>query len=93
MLNDDKCISSCATFESLINEYIHYEGHVIRYLKSQCDIDNLSMGSVLLGNLDKVAWVVLKYDYAVTADSKEQNYFYHLNNHIFKQKEYRWKST
>ena len=30
MLVDDKCHSSCATYESLDNENIHYEEHVIR---------------------------------------------------------------
>ena len=67
---------SYATCESLINENIHYEDHVIRYLKSQCEIDNLFMGSVLLGNLEKVGWVVLKCDYTITAKSKEQHYLY-----------------
>ena len=36
LLKNDECIISCATCESLINENIHYEGHVIIYLKSQC---------------------------------------------------------
>ena len=51
---DDKFHLSCATCKSLVNENIHYEGNVIRYLKSQCDIENLPMGTVLLGNLEKV---------------------------------------
>ena len=50
------------------------------------------MGTVLLGNLEKVGWVVLKCDYAITANSKEQNHFYYLNNKIFKKSEYRWNS-
>ena len=62
---------SYAICESLINENIHYEGHVIRYLKSKCEIDNLFMGSVLLGNLGNVDWVVLKYDYGITPNSNE----------------------
>ena len=33
---------------------------------------------------------MLKLDYAITANSKEQNYLYYLNNHTFKHKEYRW---
>ena len=85
MLAADKCPLSCATCESLVNENIHYEGHIIRYLKSQCDIDNLPMGTVLLGNLEKVGWVVLKCDYAITANSREQNHFYYLNNKMFKK--------
>ena len=32
-------------------------------------IDNLPMGTVLLGNLEKVDRVVLKCDYAITANS------------------------
>ena len=43
LLNDDKCIISCATCASLINENFHYESHVIRYLNSQCEIDNVPM--------------------------------------------------
>ena len=89
LLNDDKCNLSCATYELLINENINYEGHVIRYLKSQCYIDNLPTGSVSLGNLEKVGWVVLECEYAITANSKEQNSFYDLNNRIFLN-EYRW---
>ena len=38
------------------------------------------MGKVLFGNLEKVGSVVLKYDYAITPNSSEQNHLYHLNN-------------
>ena len=55
-----ECEKNCTICESLRNDNIHYEGHVIRYLKFQCDIDNLNMGSVLLDDLEKVGWVVLK---------------------------------
>ena len=85
MLADDKWPLNCETCESLVNKNIHYERHVIRYLKSQCDIDNLPIGTVLLGNLEKVGWVVLKCDYAITANSREQNHFYYLNNKSFKK--------
>ena len=51
VLNDGKCDLPCDTCEYLVNENIPYEGHVIRYLKSKYDIDNLSMCKVLLGNL------------------------------------------
>ena len=69
LLKNDECILSCATCESLINTNIYYEGHVRRYLKSQCEIDNISMESVLLENFQKVSWVMLKYDYDITANS------------------------
>ena len=81
LLIDDKCISSYATCESLqVNENIHYEGHVIRSLKSQCDIDNLPMGSVLLKKFEEGWWGVLKCDYDITINNKGQSYFYDLNN-------------
>ena len=47
-------MQNCPICESLINDNIHYKGHVVRYLKSEFDIDNLSMGSVLLGDLEEV---------------------------------------
>ena len=72
LLADDKCHLSCATCESLVNENIHYEGHVIRHLKSQCNIYNLLMCTVLLGDLEMVGWIVLKCDYAIIANSKEK---------------------
>ena len=46
-----ECEKNCTICEYLRNDNIHYEGHVIRYLKSQYDIDNLNIGSVLLGDL------------------------------------------
>ena len=79
-LSNDKYILSCATCESLFNENIYYEGHIIRYLKSQCNIYNLPMVTVLLGHLENVGWVVFKCDYTITANSKEYIYFYDLNN-------------
>ena len=48
------------------------------------------MGTVLLLYLEKVGWVVLKYDYDITANGKEHNYLYQLNNHNFKPRQCRW---
>ena len=53
---------SFAICESLINKNIHYEGHVIRSLISQCELEKLSMASVLLGKLNRLVglgWVGL----------------------------------
>ena len=33
LLADDKCSLPCETCKSLVNEHIHYEGYIIRYLK------------------------------------------------------------
>ena len=72
--------------DSLINDNIDYKGHIIRYLKCQCDIDNLNIGSVLLGDLENVGWIVLKCDYEITNGKEQQDYFYHMNNNIFPKK-------
>ena len=55
-----ECGKNCTICDSLINDNIYYESHIIRYLKSQYEIDNLNTGNVLLGDLEKVSWVVLK---------------------------------
>ena len=65
-LQNNKCIPTCDTCESIVIENIHYEGQIISYLDTQYHIDNLPMGKLLLGDLEKVGWVVLKYDYAFT---------------------------
>ena len=46
VLNEDRCDLTCETCEYLVNKNIQYEGHIIRYLKFKCDIDNLPMGKV-----------------------------------------------
>ena len=48
-----ECDKNYTICDSLINDNINYEGHIIRYLKSQCGIDNLNTGNVLLGDLEK----------------------------------------
>ena len=87
---NNECIPTYDTCESLVNKNIHYEGHIIRYLDTQCRIDNLSMGKVLVEHLEKVSCVVLKCEYAITPNSNEQNYFYHLDNHKHPSKSHLW---
>ena len=50
------------------------------------------MGSILLGDLEKVGWVVLKYAYEITNGSEQQEYFYHLNNLNFQKKMKYWNT-
>ena len=79
MLNDNECITTYATCEAMPNENTHYEGHIIRYLDTYDNIDNLPMGKVLLVDLEKVGLIVLKCDYSITPNSNEQYHFYVLN--------------
>ena len=48
------------------------------------------MGKLLLGDLEKVGWVVLKCDYVITTNSTEQNYFYYLNTNKDWNKDHLW---
>ena len=73
LLNDNKYIAICAIWEAIPSENIHYEGYITKYLDTHRNIDNLPMGKVLLGDLRKVGWVVLKCDYDNTPNSTEQN--------------------
>ena len=49
-----ECDKNCSTCESMVNDNIHYEGCIIRYLQSQRETDNLNMDTILLGNLANV---------------------------------------
>ena len=35
---------NCATCEKILNQNIHYKGHIIKSLDSKCNIDRLPMG-------------------------------------------------
>ena len=48
------------------------------------------MGSVLLGDLEKVGWVVLKCAYEIINGSDTQRYFDNLNNKKFQKKMNYW---
>ena len=81
-----ECGKNCTICVSLFSDNIHYEAHIIRYLKYQCDIDNLNTDNILIGDLEKVGWVVLKYDYEIKNGGEQQNYFYQINNNIHSKK-------
>ena len=57
-----------------------YIGHVIKDGMSKYGIENLEKGSVLMGNLEKVGWVVLKSGYNDVPFGHLENAMYHLNN-------------
>ena len=75
-----ECKNNCHICKTMINDNLHYEGHIIRHLKDQCVIDNLAMGSVLLGDLEKFGWVVLRCAFQTINGSDTQRHFYYLNN-------------
>ena len=48
------------------------------------------MGTILLGDLEKVGWVVLKCAYEIINGSDTQQHFYHLNNNKFPKNKNYW---
>ena len=83
MLNRNKCNVNCPICDEIPNQNIHYEGHIIKYLDTKYTIDRLPMGKVLLGDLEKVGWVVLKCDYGITPNSNVEKHFYYSNNNKY----------
>ena len=41
---------------------MYYPGHIIMYAMSPSRIETLEEGNVLMGNLEKVGWVVLNFE-------------------------------
>ena len=58
-----KCKSSCNICKDIPTENIHHKGRIVKYLDNDYNIDKLQMTTVLLGDLEKVGWVVLKCDF------------------------------
>ena len=51
---------------NISKEKIHYPYHIIKYAMSPSRIEILEEGTVLMGNLEKFGWVVLKSGYNIT---------------------------
>ena len=67
-------------------ENMYYIGHIIKYEMSPYGIENLGEGTILMGNLEKVGWVVLKSGYSIRPYGLLGNAMYHLNNDSVKFK-------
>ena len=65
---------------NISKESMHYPGHIIKYGMSPSRIETLEEGTILMGNLEKVGCVVLKYGYNITPYGELENELYHLNN-------------
>ena len=78
--------SNCQICLNMSKENIHYPGHIIKYAMSPSRIETLGEGTVLMGNLKKIGWVVLKSEYNITPYCDLENELYHLNNESVKYK-------
>jgi len=72
--------TSCQTCINMPKEDMFYTGHVIKYGMSKYGIENLEKGSILMGNLEKVGWVVLKSGYNIVPYGQLENAMYNVNN-------------
>ena len=59
---------------------IHYPGHLIQYSMINSEIESLNAGTVMLGDLEKVGWIVLKSEYNITQSCDLKNALYDLND-------------
>ena len=60
-------------------EEIHYTNQVVKYDMSKFEIESLKEGTVLMGDLQKVGWVVLKYGFVIKLHSPLEDTLYDLN--------------
>ena len=68
------------TCQSMSKETIHYPGHLVQYSMCNSDIECLNEGTVMLGDLEKVGWVVLKSSFNINPYCDLENALFELNN-------------
>ena len=71
------CYQTCVYMPK---EIMYYPGHLIKYAMSPSRRETLEEGTVLMGNLEKIRWVVLKSGYNIKPYSELENELYSLNN-------------
>ena len=65
---------------------MHYPGRIIKFGMSLSGIETLGEDTILIGDLEKVGWVVLKSGYSTIPYGELENKLYHLNNNSAKFK-------
>ena len=70
----------------MLKENMYYIGHIIKYGMHPSGIKKLGESTILMGNLEKVGWVVLKSGYSISPYGRLDNTVYHLNNDSVKFK-------
>ena len=60
-------------------EEIHYTNQVVKYDMSKFEIESLKEGTVLMGDLQKVGWVVLKSGFIIKPRSPLKDALYDFN--------------
>ena len=60
-------------------EAIYYTNQVVKYNNGKFEIESLKEGTVLMDDLQKVGWVVLKFGFIIKPRSLLGNALYDLN--------------
>ena len=73
------CKQSCKICSNMNIDELHYTNQVIKYDMRKHDIESLKEGTVLMGDLQKVGWVVLKSGFIIKPRSLLEDALYDLN--------------
>ena len=65
---------------------IHYSGHFVQNFMNKSEIKSLITSTVMLGDLEKVSWVILKCGYYLQPFCDLENVLFDLNIQHPKQK-------
>ena len=76
------CKQNCQNCQICTNmnmEELHYTNQVIKYDMSKHEIESLKEGTILMGDLQKVGWIVLKSGFIIKPRTLLEDSFYDLN--------------
>ena len=73
------CKQNCKICSNMNMDELHYTNQVIKYDMRKHDIESLKEGTVLMGDLQKVGWVVLKSGFIIKPRSLLEDALYDLN--------------
>ena len=86
LIKGDMLCTNCQTCLIMPKKNIHYPGYIIKFGMSPSGIETLGEGTILMVNLVKVGWVVLKSGYSIIPYGELENELYHLSNNSAKEK-------
>ena len=77
---------NCQICTNINMEELHYTNQVIKYDMSKYEIESLKEGTILMDDLQKVGWVVLKSGIIIKLRSPLEDALYDLNNDVSSDK-------
>ena len=80
------CKPTCSICMNMNMEEIHYTNKVFKYNKSKFEIETLKEGTIMMVDLQKIGWVLLKSEFIIKPRSLMENALYDLNNDVPSEK-------